>query len=257
MTSTATTSTVTGRWMTAEEMQALGYVAGGREIDYGMRWGEDLSTRVSFAPYRDQNVGFLYAVDHTNDRYLMLASHTTHEQVQAAWQELLSCTNSPDAHLALAALDEQPLPVKDARELLVHCVQREIDAYREFAGAGVNAPTRFDAASAVVIARSARVSAEQLLTESARHAAPDHEPVVIRYRVDGERDWVGRIAGTDLADATNTARAVDDLVRDRGLALVATSVTHGHSTVAAARVPELHGIAVRAQVAAPQPNIGI
>jgi hypothetical protein len=93
--STATpTGVLTGRWMPADEMPAMGFVRGGPEIDYGMRWGEGRNVRVSFAPHGDCPGGYLYAHDRSADRCLLLAAHTTPDQVGAAWQELSRITVS-------------------------------------------------------------------------------------------------------------------------------------------------------------------
>jgi hypothetical protein len=41
------------RWLSRDDFRAGGYVAAAGEIDYGMRWGDSGSVRVSFAPHAD------------------------------------------------------------------------------------------------------------------------------------------------------------------------------------------------------------
>jgi hypothetical protein len=240
MSTIASTTTLTGRWMPSEELQAMGFEPAGPEIDYGMRWGEHRNVRVSFAPHDDRG-GYLYAHDTAADRSLLLATHTTTSRVDAAWQELTASTSSPDGYLALAALDsvDGPMPVEQSRELLLHCLDREMDAYAAFTAAGTDGPARFDLAHALIIHRSARIAAEGLHVDAARAVSEDCEPVVIRYRVLAETSWTGRLAATNLDTAASDVRHVLDLAEGHHLTMQPTSVSHGHSTVAAARVPEL------------------
>jgi hypothetical protein len=240
MSNTVTAATLTGRWMPTEELQAMGFEPSGPEIDYGMRWGEHRNVRVSFAPH-DESGGYLYAHDSATDQALLLATHTTASRVDAAWQELTASTSSPDGYLALAALDgdDAPMPVKQSRELLFHCIDREMDAYTAFTAAGTDVPTRFDLAHALIVKRSARIAAEGLHVDAARAVSEDREPVVIRYRVLAETSWTGRLAATNLDTAASDVRHVLDLAEGHHLTMQPTSVSHGHSTVAAARVPEL------------------
>ena len=103
--STATnTRATTRRWLSAEQMRAMGFTPGGPEIDYGTTWGERHDVRVSFAPHRDRGDGYLYAHDPGTDRYLILAAQTTPALVEPVWLELLERTASPDGYLALAGL---------------------------------------------------------------------------------------------------------------------------------------------------------
>ena len=235
----STVTTPRPHWMPAEELKDLGFTPGGPEIDYGMRWGEQQCVRVSYAPHIEHDDGYLYAYDGAIDRYLVLAAHTTPHAVEAAWRELTACTSAPDAYLAFAALDEQPLPMDQAHDLLLHCVDREFSAYRNFSESIIDAPVRFDAAHAVVVQRAARVAAEQILVASVSVAKPEDAPVVIRYRITDENSWAGRVAGPDLESTADTLRSIDQLGQQHGLTVQATSVTQGHATVAAARVPEL------------------
>lgn len=252
--SAATTST---GWTTAEELSALGFSPAGPEIDYGMRWGEHHCVRVSYAPHADQPDGYLYAHDRASDRYLLLAAHTTPQAVDAAWRELNACTTAPDAYVALAALDEQPLPLDQAQALWLHCVDREFKAYRDFAETSSDAPVRVDAAHAVVVQRSARTAAEQILLESASAADPSTAPVVVRYRITDETGWAGRIAATDLSGASENMRKIDQLGRQHGLTVQATSATQGNATVAAARVPELEFASTQAPLATDAPRLAL
>jgi hypothetical protein len=57
MSTATTTGVLTGRWLPAPEMRAMGFVPGGPEIDCGMRWGEGGTVRVSFAPHSDRPGG--------------------------------------------------------------------------------------------------------------------------------------------------------------------------------------------------------
>jgi hypothetical protein len=248
----------TPHWMSADELRAIGFQPGGPETDYGMRWGEQHDVRVSFAPYGDRTGGYLYAYQRSDDRYLLLATNVTPDRVDAAWHELTACTSSPDGYLALAALDdhEMPMPPRTARALLMHCVEREFDAYRTFADAGPDQALRFEAASAVVIQRTARVSAERLLIDGARAANSGDGPVVVRYRILEEKGWTGRVAGADLAAAAAGTKEILELAAQRQLTLQATSVTHGHAVVAAPRVPELAFAATRPPVVG-APTLGI
>lgn len=253
----STVTTSLPQWMPAEAMRAQDFTPAGPEIDYGMRWGENRDVRVSYAPYADRNDGFLYAHDKGTDRYLLLAAHTTPDSVQAAWRELIGCTSAPDAYLALAALDEQPLPEHHARALLLHCVDREFAAYRAFTATGVDAPVRVETAHAVVVQRSARVAAEQVLVDSARAAAPDTGPVVVRYRIPEDRGWVGRVAGPDLESAAAGMRRIHDLSQRHDVGVQATSVSQAQATVAAARVPQLEFAAAPAPSMSAAPRIDL
>jgi hypothetical protein len=244
-------------WMPGAELRDLGFIAAGPEIDYGMRWGEERSVRVSYAPQADLEHGFLYAYDKLRDRYLVLAAHTTPHAVQVAWSELEACTASPDAYLALASLDDRPLTLERARALLLHCLAGEFTAYREFIGTDVSGRVRVDAAHAVVVQRSARVSAEKLMLQSASAANPEGAPVVVRYRVAGERGWVGQVPDTDLNSAVVGMRRVADFARCHDLSVQATSVARGHATVAAARIPELEFVATPAPLSRGVPQLGL
>jgi hypothetical protein len=250
-------TTSTPHWMPAQELRALGFEPAGPEIDYGMRWGEQQCVRVSYAPHAERNDGYLYAYDRVSDRYLLLATHTTPQTVDAAWRELNACTTAPDAYLALAALDEQPLPIDQAQALLLHCVAREFSAYRDFAEASNDAPVRVDAAHAVVVQRSARAAAEQILLESISAARPEAAPVIVRYRITEESSWTGRVAGLDLNSVAQILRQVDQLGRQHDLSVQATSVTQGNATVAAARVPELGFACTHVPVIAEAPRLAL
>jgi hypothetical protein len=245
------------RWLPANEMRAIGFSPGGPEIDYGMRWGPRRDIRVSFAPCGDDERGFLYAHDPRSDRYQLLAAHTTRDRVDAAWRELMACTESPEDYLALAALDEAPLSVGEAGALLLHCLDREMAAYRDYLTAGSDAQTRFDAAQAVVVQRSARVAAEQLQIAAARAGSAESEPVVVRYRVLDEAGAAGRVAGASLESAVVELGRVAEVAGRHQLELRATSVTHGHATMSAARVPELAGVASWAPINATAPRLGL
>jgi hypothetical protein len=256
MTTAATAGVLTGRWMSGDELRALGFAPSGPEIDYGMGWGEGHDVRVSLAPQADRG-GFLYAHDRTADRYMLLAAHTTAEQVEAAWQELIACAPCPDAFLAFTALSDAAMPVDQARQLLLDCVEREMAAHQDFIASGVDAPVRVDAAYGVVVQRSARIAAEDLQIDAVRAANPDDDPVIIRYRVLGDSRWTGRVAGADLNSATGEAQQLETVANHHQLTLQATSVSQGHTTVAAARVPELGTLARHADIATGGPCIGI
>jgi hypothetical protein len=261
MSTAATASVSTPRWLPSEQFRAMGFEPGGPEIDYGMRWGERGDIRVSFAPHGDHNGGFLYAHDPATDRCLLLAAHTTADRVGAAWRELISYTVSPDGYLALASLDHDvvapPMSVGQAQGLLLHCLDRELIAYQDYVIGSDDVPTRGDAAFGVIVQRSARVSAEQLLVDAARAEGTDAEPVVIRYRMLEEPGWSGSVAGVDLESARLATKNLLEVARRHHLTLQATSVTHGHSAVSAARVPELALAATRPSLAANVPTIGI
>jgi hypothetical protein len=259
MSRVADTDVLTARWLAADEMRALGFVPGGPEVDFGLRWGERKNIRVSFAPLEGSASGYLYAHDPTLDRYLLLAARTTVDQVDAAWCELLACSASPDGYLALAALDlpDEQVPSELAQQLLLHCVDGEMAAHQDFITSGVDEPVRFDAAYALVVQRSARVAAEDLQIAAVRSANPGSDPVVVRYRVLGESRWTGRIAANCLGSAAEGARQIQEVADRHGLEVQATSVTHGHSVVAAARVPDLGSIAQRAEIPGSAPRLAI
>jgi hypothetical protein len=257
MSTATTTGVLAGRWLPADEMRAIGFEPGGPEIDYGMRWGEERNIRVSYALHGDCPGGYLYAHDRDADRYLLLAAHTTPDQVDAVWRELVACTPSPDAYLAFASLDGAAMPVEQAQQLLLHCLDREMSAHHDFVASGTDDPVRVGAAYAVVVQRSARVAAEDLQVEAVRAANPDVEPVVIRYRVLGDSRWTGRVAGEDLDSTAREAERIEALAGRHELALQATSVSQGHATVAATRVPELAFLARRAEVMPAAPTLAI
>jgi hypothetical protein len=223
----------------------MGFEAAGPEIDYGMRWGERGDVRVSFAPHGDCTGGYLCAHDRSADRYLLLAAQTTAARVDAAWRELTACTSSPDGYLAFAVLDGRngPMPLERSRRLVLHCLDREMAAHVDFTASSTDRPARFDLGYAVIVQRAARVAAEDLHIDAVRAASEDREPVLIRYRLLDDSGWTGRMAGTSLESATSNARQVLDVAERHRLAVQATSVTQGHTTVAAARAPEL-GFAV-------------
>jgi hypothetical protein len=243
--------------MPARELRALGFEPGGPEIDFGMRWGEQQCVRVSFAPYAERDDGYLYAYDRASDRYLVLAEHTTAQAVDAAWRELNACTTAPDAYLALVALDEQPLPIDQAQALLLHCVDREFSAYRDFIQTSNDAPVRVDAAHAVVVQRAARAAAEQILRESVSATRPESAPVIVRYRITEESNWTGRVAALDLDSAAEILRRIDQLGRERDLSIQATSASQGNATVAADRVPELGFARTHGPVIAEAPRLAL
>jgi hypothetical protein len=246
-------------WLPAAEFGTLGFVPGGPETDYGMRWGEREDIRVSFAPHRDRPGGFLYAHDPRTDRFLLLVADTTRQQVDTAWRQLLGETKAPHAYLALGALDRPATPMSNdqARELLLHCLDGELRAYHQFTTADSSEPTHFANAFTAVVQRSARVSAEQLLIAAARAESPDNTPVVVRYRLLDEPGWTGRVAGPDLTTAVATTEHAIHLADRHHLSLQATSLTHGQTTLAAARVPELAFAAPRPSLAVGAPNLGI
>jgi hypothetical protein len=257
MSGSTTPTAATARWLGAEDLRAMGFTRARPEIDYGMRWGERSDIRVSFVPRGDGEDGFLYAYDRSADRYLLLAAHTTRGRVDAAWRELSAYIDSPDAYLALASLDERPLSVGEARGLLLHCLDRELTTYCGYVTGGSDGPTRFDAAFEVIVQRSARVSAERLLLDAARTASVDAQPAVVRYRLLGERSWSGRVAGVDLDAACAATKDVFDVAHRHQLTLQATSVSQGHATLSAARVPELSFAATRPALAVDAPAVGI
>jgi hypothetical protein len=229
------------RWLPAAELRAMGFEACGPEIDYGMRWGEHRDIRVSFSPYDGRDDGYLYAHDRSADRYLIVAAHTTAERVDAAWRELNATTSSPDAYLVLASLDhgDRPMPVTQARSLLLHCVDRELAAHHDYVAGGNAGQSRFDTAHSVVVQRSARVAAEDLQLAAVRADIGGGQPVVVRYRILGQSGWVGRVAGSTLESACAETRHVQDTAFRHQLDVQATSLSHGHSIVAAARIREL------------------
>jgi hypothetical protein len=254
-----TSSAGTPRWLSGAELRAMGFEAGGPEIDYGMGWGERGDVRVSFAPLHGLEDGYLYAHDPADDRYLILAARTTRDQVDVAWRDLTACTSAPDAYVALASLDhgDRPMQVGPARSLLRHCVDREMAAYRDYVAVGGAGDERFMSAQALVVQRSARTAAEQLLHHAAGDEGHDVEPVVVRYRILGQPGWTGRVAGRDLDSACAMTRSGHEVAARHDLDLQATSVTHGLTTVAAPRLPELDFAAARSLVAVNAPQIGI
>lgn len=260
-TNASTTLTAEPCWLPSAQFRALGFEPGGPEIDYGMCWGETGNVRVSFAPYGDRDGGFLYAHDPRTDQDLLLAAHTTAERVDAAWRELGADTHTPDGYLELASLVDgaapEPMPLREAQALLSHCLDRELAAYRQCVAGTSDVPTRFDAVFNVVVQRSARVAAEDLLLDAARAVSPDAEPVIVRYRLLDEPGWTGRAAGPDLESACAMTSHAAAIAGRHELKLQATSVTHGHSTVAAARIPELAFAAHRPEQRVEPPLIRI
>jgi hypothetical protein len=69
--------------------------------------------------------------------------------------------------------------------------------------------------------------------------------------------WTGRVAGDCLESAAVEARRVQRVADRHHIAVQATSVTQGHSSVAAARVPELGFIARRADAVPAAPTLSI
>jgi hypothetical protein len=249
----------TTHWMPADAFAASGYTHVRPELDFGMRWGEHETIRVSFAPFAERPGGYLYAYNRSTDQYLLLAPHTTASQVDNAWQEISDATASPDAYLAFASLDHGPGPMNlgAAQDLFVDCFEREVDAYRSYVSGATDGPARFDAAFNVIVQRSARVSSERLVLEAAHAASGDDWPVVVGYRILDETGWSGRLAGNDLDDACRvTSRAVD-IADQHQLALQATSVSRGHTTLSAARVPELAFATVHREMVIGAPSVGI
>lgn len=248
---TSTVNAAAVRWLPSAQFRAMGFEPGAPEIDYGMRWGDSRNIRVSFAPYGDRDGGFLYAHDPGTDRDLLLAAHTTPERVDAASRDLTAATASPDGYLAFVSLAHDgastPMTLREAQALLSHCLDRELTAYKGYVTGASDAPTRFDAGFDVIVQRSARVAAEDLLLDAAKAASPDAEPVVVRYRLLEEPGWSGRVAGSDLESACAVMSHAVAVAGRHDLKLQATSVTHGHTTVAAARVPDLALAAVPPQ----------
>ena len=237
-------------------MRAAGFTPFGPEIDFGMRWGEHGTVRISFAPVEAHGRGFLYAYDSRADRYLVLASATTERQVEAAWRELQPFLDVPEAYLAFAAVAhrEAPMSIEHARDLLVHCVDRELAALSSVRSAAADTPVDFEAARALIVQRSARVAAENLLRES---AGAEAEPVVVRYRIPQDRTWSGQIAERTVDRAVELTRRVSELAEQRGLQLQATSVAHGWSTVAATRVPQLEFLTRRPELTLDAPQLAM
>lgn len=237
----STALSYTQGWITSDEMRVRGFTATGPEIDYGMRWGDRYNIRVRYVPVGDGTDGYLYAHDRETDRCLVLTERTTLDRYVAAWNELRDLTSSPDAYLVFASLARPlaPLPIVKADDLLRHCLDREMAAYRAFSVAPADEMPQLEFAHALIVERSARVAAEQLQIESARAIAEDNEPVVIRYRIEDRSPWNGRVAGQTLDAAVGNARQLQHVAGSHQLTVRATSVSHGHTVVAAPRVPEL------------------
>ena len=247
------------RWQTADAFAASGWSRVRPEVDFGTRWGESETIRVSFAPFADRPGGFVYAFNRSTDQYLLLAPHTTVNQVEAVWRDLHQHTAAPDAYLLFTVLDHGPGPMNlgTAQEVFLDCLDRELGAYRNYIDGSGSGPERFDAAFQVIVARSARASSEQVLLEAAEATSQDGAPVVVAYRLLGETGWSGRLAGADLEDARSTTRRAFEIAERRMLAFQATSVSHGHTTLSAVRVPGLSFAAVNRELVIGAPNFGI
>ena len=243
-------------WMTSSAMRAAGFTPSGPEIDFGMRWGEHGTVRVSFAPVEAHGRGFLYAYDSGANRYLVLAPATTERQVEKARRELQPYLDVPEAYLALTAVAhrEAPMSIEHARDLLVHCVDRELAALSSVRSAAANTPVDFEAARALIVQRSARIAAESLLRDSAGSEA---EPVVVRYRIPQDRTWSGQIAERTVDRAAELTHRVSEVAEQRGLQLQATSVAHGWSTIAATRVPQLEFLTRRPELTLDAPQLAM
>lgn len=243
---TRTSDTLT--WITADELCALGFAPGGPETDLGMRWGSSATIRASYAPHIDRSGGYLYAHDPSTDRYALLCPETTRDAVDSAWRLVLESPDLEDGHLALADIvdGERSLRSAHARALWLHCVEQEFTARRDYDTVKQDPTLRVDAARTVVISESARCAAEQLLHDACV-ASGAVEPVSIRYRIPTWPHWSGRVTAPELSAGVSDLIEVRAAARRAGYQAQATSVTHGHSVVSAARVPEVQFAALPAQ----------
>jgi hypothetical protein len=257
MSASTTTSHANRRWLSAAEFHGLGFEPTRPEIDFGMTWGDHHQVRVSFAPYGDGEDGFLYAYDRSADRYLLLAAHTQADRVQAVWHELLERTAAPDGYLAFAVLDHHDNSMRpdQARSLYWHCVGREFEARAKFAMVG--ADERFGAANAVVIERTAREAAEQLLLGAIAAGYPGTNPVAARYRVLDQHAWTGYVIAQSVPAAAQETQRLINVAARHGFRPQLTAVTQGWTTVSADRIPELEFAAARPTVSLDAPSVGL
>ncbi len=125
----------------------------------------------------------------------------------------------------------------EARRLWLECVDADFDARYRHEKLAVDAPHRFQAAHACVIARSARESAEQVYANALRGSGA--VPVFVTYRLVDRDDWRGLLAATDLESAKRDVECIHRLANRNGFELRATSEVERPVVVATAPVPAL------------------
>jgi hypothetical protein len=226
------------RWMRKDDLAAMGYSAGGVEVDYGMRWGVDKNIRVSYAPYADpeRDGGFLYAYEPGSDRYALLRPDTTPEQVDAVWT--LTMTRSPisrASYVELAGLiaDEGQVSTTQAQRTLAQCIDREMAARTAFAELDDAAPDSLDGARQWFLSSQARSAAEALLIDALNVAGgPSTAPFVITYRIGEQSSWTtGRLAAQDWDSLMAAVSELYEIAERHHVAAYAESLSRGRHTV--------------------------
>jgi hypothetical protein len=232
------------RWMTDSEFAAAGHSPHGPEIDYGMRWGHNNEVRVSFAPTSDNGTGYLYAYDKLRKRCALLCESTTFAEVEAAWRALIDEPVKGNDFLLIADAVDAASRIEEAQTVWLHCVEQELAARHDYRAPAGDAEDRFEAGRQIVIAECARAASESVLIEAlSSPGQPFGPPAVVRYQVLEQDNWTGRVAGADLAAAVEAAMQVQKLAECYDFTFQATSMRHGNTVLAAARVPELRELA--------------
>lgn len=230
-------------WVTEHDFALAGFTPSGPETDYGMRWGERESIRVSFAPQSGPDLGYLYAHDRQIGRVQLIVADANRAEVDDAWNLLRDLPKFEHSYRAFAALinGESELTPAHARALWDRCIQGELDARRSYR-AEAEPSMRRELGRAVVISERARTSAETIARDSIAHAIQG-EPIVVRYRFAEWPGWFGRYAAQDVGGAADQARDFDRMAKTAGFSLQVTSASCGHRVVSAPRVPALAFVA--------------
>lgn len=223
-----TTSDTNLAWMSGDELAQLGFALGGPERDYGMRWGQNNTVRVSYAPHADadRSGGFLYAYDKAGDRYALLSPDTTPEEVELTWPYLAS-VDEPEGYRRLVQLlaRVEPMHLDDARELLSHCLDRELGAVRARDEPESGPLTRPALASHALYGRAARLAAQDLLLDAVAAAEPE-QFLVVEYRATGADNLVGHVASLSPRSAVEDIALVRRIAAEHGYDIDVVNFTH-------------------------------
>ncbi len=228
-------------WMAADELASLGFAPGGPERDYGQRWGDDHSVRVSYAPHRDpdRTGGYLYAYDKTHDRYALLAADTTSEDVERVWPYLAG-VDEPQGYRNLVELLTRPEPMRTdvAKTLLMHCLDRELAAQRALDSTS-RALTSPAVASHAMYGRAARMAAQDLLLDAVSAVEPE-QFLVIEYRIPYAGNLVGHLATMSPRTAVVDVADVRRLAAHHDYEMAVVNFVHRGMTidVTADKVPQ-------------------
>ena len=215
-------------WMPAEVWSARGLDRHGPHTDFGTRRGPDRDIRVRYAGYPDParaGRGLLFAHHPSSDRYALLHPDTTLTEVRAAWQAIpVRERDSGDpAHLVSVIDAAGPdTAAERARRSLLRCLRHEFASREALATSGPG--MRADLTLTCVIARTARMAAEDRLGSLVRRDVDIEEAIVLDYRIDGRPPITGVLTAPDADTASATHRHLDRLARAFGASLGVTGI---------------------------------